>query len=95
MGIIFFSTLLSSCERFQRGTASSLGFTSRFDQQVCRRSNDNYGYFGQANKIENTGPVIFSGIADDEVGEVEDNDDENSDDTATWAELLDTVLWMF
>ena len=72
-----------------------MGFTSRFDQQVCQRSNDNYGYFGQANKIENTGPVIFSGIADDEVGEVEDNDDENSDDTATWAELLDTVLWLF
>ena len=96
LGIIFFSTFLSSCERFQRGTASSLGFTSRFDQQVCgQRSNYNLGYFGQANKIENTGPVIFSGIADDEVGEVEDNDDENSDDTATWAELLDTVLWLF
>ena len=98
LGSIFFSTLLSSCERFQRGTASSLGFTSRFDQQVCRRSNDNYGYFGQANKIENTGPVFSSGTAG-EVGEVdEDNDDdveENTDDTATWAELLDTVLWLF
>ena len=68
-----------------------MGFTSRFDQQVCRRSNDNYGYFGQANKIENTGPVFSSGTAG-EVGEVdEDNDDdveENTDDTATrlgWA----------
>ena len=69
--------------RFQRGSNSNFGFSSRFDKGNCNQRSDNkLGYFGQAEwKLFYTDPFLHRDSRTCKIEEIEEEN--NSDDTAT------------